>query len=242
MTTANSVLTDLNAPRDPKTGVETTVTRPWDRGTPRAQRSSTVSHPGPTTSLPIYWVGRLWQKVFGWECEGEPPQVPKAIGIAYPHTTNWDLPHMLAAAYTYRYRISWLGKHSLFKFPFGWFMRLLGGVAVERSKSHGLVKSVADLFEKHDRLFIVVPAEGTRGKRDFWKSGFYHMACEAKVPIVCGYLDYKRKKAGLGYTFMPTGDVKADMDKIREFYEGINGKFPEEHSQIRLKEEQRNQK
>lgn len=200
-------------------------------------RSSAVAHPGPTTSWLLYWVARLWMFVFRWETEGEPPQVPKAVVIAAPHTTNWDLPHMLAAAYIFRFKVSWIGKDTLFKPPFGWLMRALGGIPVDRSAPRGQVKEVAAVFEPYERLMIAIPPAGTRKKRPHWKSGFYWIAHTAGVPIVCGYLDYGRRRACLGYNFLPTGDVLADMEKVRSFYADVRGKFPEAQTPVLLKEE-----
>ena len=200
-------------------------------------RTSEIAHPGPTTPWWLYWLARLWMWVFGWDTLGEPPQVTRAVVIAAPHTTNWDLPHMLAASLIFRFRVSWFGKHTLFKPPFGWFMRALGGVPVDRRAPGGLVKQVADQLRAADKLVIAVPPEGTRKYADGWKSGFYWIAHEAQVPVVCGYLDYKTRRACLGYTFVPTGDVKADMDKVRAFYAGIEGKYVDAMNPIRLKEE-----
>ena len=198
---------------------------------------SRVSHPGPSTPLVLYWAARLWFRVFGWDTEGDAPQVAKGVLIAAPHTTNWDLPHMLAASLVYRYRISWLGKHTLFRPPWGWFMRFLGGVPIDRSSPQGMVQSAADQLKSASQLVLAIPPSGSRSRRDHWKSGFYWIAYEAQVPVVCGYLDYRRKRAGLGYSFVPTGDVKADMEKVRAFYADIRGKFPENETPILLKEE-----
>ncbi len=200
-------------------------------------QSSELAHPGPSTGWLLYWVARLWMWAFGWETVGDPPQHEKAVIIAAPHTTNWDLPHMLAAALVFRMRISWMGKHTLFKPPFGWFMKLLGGLPVDRRAPGGLVKSVASTFTETDKLFLAVPPSGTRSRREMWKSGFYWIAHTAQVHVVCGYLDYKRKRACLGFSFMPSGDVKADMDKVRAFYDGIEGKYIEDQNPILLKEE-----
>ncbi len=200
-------------------------------------RSSAVTHPGPTTSWLLYWVGRLWMWVFGWDVQGDPAHVPKAVLIAAPHTSNWDLPHMLAAALVFRLRVSWLGKHSLFRPPFGWILRLLGGIPVDRSGPHGLVGHAAQALTDADQLVIAVPPSGTRSRSEHWKSGFYWIAHTAKVPIICGYLDYGRRVACLGEHFLPSGNVRADMDRVREIYEGITGKFPELMTPIRLKEE-----
>ncbi len=200
-------------------------------------RSSAIAHPGPTTAWWLYWLARVWMWVFRWDVEGDAPQHPKGVVIAAPHTTNWDLPHMLAASFIFRFRVSWLGKDSLFKPPFGWLMRWMGGVPVDRSGAKGLVGAAAEMLEGANQLMIAVPPSGTRGKRDGWKSGFYWIAHTAQVPVICGYLDYSRRRACLGYSFVPTGDVDADMEKVRAFYASVRGKFPELESTIRLKAE-----
>jgi 1-acyl-sn-glycerol-3-phosphate acyltransferase len=204
--------------------------------------SSTVGaagdHPGPKTPWILYWVGRAWMWVFGWQIEGQAPQVPKGIVIAAPHTSNWDLPHMLAASFVFRLRLSWLGKHTLFRGPFGRLFRALGGLPIDRRSPHGAVKGVADLFTGVDKLMIAVPPSGTRSKRDYWKSGFYWIAHTAEVPVIFGYLDYGRRRAGLGTLMMPTGDVRADMDVIRAFYADKRGKNPVSESRMMLKEEE----
>ena len=198
---------------------------------------STVGHPGATTPVWLYWLARLWFRIFGWDTEGVAPPVARGVLIAAPHTTNWDLPFMLAASLVFRYRIRWLGKKSLFKPPFGWLMRALGGVPVDRSSPQGLVKQVAAMLTEADQLVIAVPPSGTRSKRDGWKSGFYWIAHEARLPVICGYLDYGKKRAGLGFHFVPTGDVTSDMDRVRAFYADIRGKYPENESAMVLKEE-----
>lgn len=199
--------------------------------------SSEVRHPNRSTPLVLYWAAVLWFRLFGWDTEGEAPPVARGILIAAPHTTNWDLPHMLAASLVFRYRICWLGKDSLFRFPFGWFMRALGGIPVDRGSPQGMVRAVARMLRDEPQLVIAIPPSGTRSKRDGWKSGFYWIANEAQVPVVCGYLDYGKRRAGLGFHFVPSGDVKADMDRVRAFYAPIRGKYPENESTIRLKEE-----
>ena len=202
-------------------------------------RSSAIAHPGPTSNIVQYWIGRLWFTVFGWKTVGEPPQHTHGVIIAAPHTSNWDLPHMLAAAWIFRMRISWMGKQSLFRFPFGIFLRSLGGMEVDRRAAHGVVREVARSFERYDTLFLAVPPSGTRGYKNKWKSGFYWISKQAEVPVIAGYLNYKRKEACLGFSFVPTGDVLADMDKIRGFYEVIEGKYPKDQNTIVLKEELR---
>ncbi|RVU47569.1 lysophospholipid acyltransferase family protein [Rubrivivax rivuli] len=162
----------------------------------------------------------------GWRIEGElPPGATKAVLIAAPHTSNWDLPYTLMVAFSLRLNIYWMGKASIFRFPFGPVMRWLGGIAVDRSKTNNLVQaSAAALVQADGPVQLVVPPEGTRGKTRHWKTGFYFIALEARVPIVLAYMDYAEKRSGLGPVFTPTGDVEADMGEIKRFYAPIRGK------------------
>lgn len=184
-----------------------------------------------------YWLGRLWLRLFGWKLQGEATGHSKFVLIAAPHTSNWDFPFMLASAYVMRIRLSWLGKHTLFIPPWGWFMRKLGGIPVDRRAPQSLVTQIAEKFKASDYLILAVSPEGTRGKAASWKSGFYRMASQSGVPIGLGYLDYKRKLSGIGMFVIPTGNVDEDMDKIRAFYKNIRGKYPELESEPRLQEE-----
>ncbi len=184
-----------------------------------------------------YWISRLYLWFFGWKVEGALPPSPKVIVIAAPHTSNWDMPHMLAVGWNLRMSVSWLGKREMFPAPVRAFFMRLGGIPIDRSSTSGVVGQVVENFEKADGLYLVVPPSGTRGKREYWKSGFYHIAVGAKVPLLCSFLDYSRKVGGVGLCFVPTGNMTEDMDRIREFYDGIDGKYPELQSRIRLKEE-----
>ncbi len=196
-----------------------------------------VTHSGPKTPRILYWPGRLWMWLTGWSTEGDVPLLSKAVVIAAPHTSNWDLPHMLAASFVFQLKVSWLGKHTLFVPPFAWLLERLGGVPVDRRAPRGLVGEVAAKLKAADQLLIAVSPEGTRSHRDHWKSGFYRIAEEAQVPIVCGYLDYARKRAGIGLVFVPSGNVREDMDRVRAFYGDMRGRHPALESTIRLKEE-----
>ncbi len=182
-------------------------------------------------------LGRLYLRLFGWRVEGALPPVDKAVVIAAPHTSNWDLPHMLAVSYVLGVRPSWLGKREIFRFPFGWLMRWLGGLPVERGVRANLVEQVAQRFAAADRLFLVVPPSGTRSRATHWKSGFLHIAHTANVPIVCSFLDYRRKVGGIGPTIAASGVATADMALLREFYGGVTGKYPELATPVRLVEE-----
>ena len=184
------------------------------------------------------FIGRLILKLIGWEILGERPPHDKFVLIAAPHTSNWDLPIMLSIALVFDIKLHWIGKHTLFRFPYGWFMRFLGGIPIDRRAPQGMVGQVADAFRNSEKLVIVVPPEGTRGRAEYWKSGFYWMAKEAGVPIVTGVLDYKEKRGGFGPGIYPSDDIKADMDKFRAFYKGRTAKFPECFGPVRLKEEE----
>ncbi|MBO6556319.1 MAG: 1-acyl-sn-glycerol-3-phosphate acyltransferase [Pseudomonadales bacterium] len=158
------------------------------------------------------------------------------IIIAAPHTSNWDFIFLLAAAYSFGISVNWLGKDGLFKTPLGRLLKYLGGVPVDRSKPNNLVQTLSAEIEHGIGINLVVPPSGTRGYTDYWKSGFYRIAQAAQIPMVCGYLDYEKKEAGLGPAFLPT-ELGADMDRLREFYKDIVGKYPDQKSRIRLKEE-----
>ena len=181
-------------------------------------------------------LGGLVLSVFGWQKAGQVPRAKNIVIIAAPHTTNWDFIFLLAAAYSFGISVNWLGKDSLFRSPLGPILRYLGGVPVDRSKRNNLVQSLSAQIEHGSGIALVIPPSGTRQKTEHWKSGFYRIAEAAQIPLVCGYLDYQKKKAGLGPAFLPS-DLSRDMDRIREFYEPIVGKYPENKSRIRLREE-----
>ena len=171
-------------------------------------------------------VSLAFLRLTGWKVEGSlPPDCPKCVLIAAPHTSNWDLPYTLMVGFVLRLNLYWMGKHSIFKPPFGRLMQWLGGIPVHREKSNNLVAaSVEALRAAEGPLQLTVPPEGTRSKTRYWKTGFYHIAQGAQVPIVLAYMDYARKVAGLGPVFHPTGDVERDMAAIKAFYAPFKGK------------------
>jgi 1-acyl-sn-glycerol-3-phosphate acyltransferase len=156
---------------------------------------------------------------------------------AAPHTTNWDFPLMLALTKLSGVDVKWLGKASLFRGPMGPLMRRLGGIPVDRSAPGGMVAALAGEFAAHERMALIVPTEGTRSHTQHWKSGFYHIARQADVPVVCGFVDGVTRTGGLGPVIHLTGDVAADMDRFREFYAGKTGVRAERTGPVRLKEE-----
>lgn len=169
-------------------------------------------------------------KLTGWRVEGSlPPEAAKSVFIAAPHTSNWDLPYTLMVCFVLRLNVVWMGKSSIFKFPFGSVMRWLGGIAVNREQSTNLVAASAQaLVAAEGSVQLIVPPEGTRGKTRHWKTGFYYIALQAKVPIVMAYMDYSQKRSGLGPLFHPSGDIDKDMIAIKAFYAPIKGKNEEQ--------------
>ena len=165
-------------------------------------------------------------KMAGWTVEGSLPiQASRSVLIAAPHTSNWDLPYTLMVAFALRLNPYWMGKHSIFRAPFGGLMRWLGGIPVNRAQSSTLVAASAQAIAGADGpLQLIVPPEGTRSKTRYWKTGFYYIAQTARVPIVMAYMDYATKRSGLGPLFQPTGDIEADMAAIKAFYAPFKGK------------------
>ncbi|MBX7152703.1 lysophospholipid acyltransferase family protein [bacterium] len=176
-------------------------------------------------------VAKLFQwyfKMKGWKIEGEiPSDVKKCVIIGAPHTSNWDFVYGIGALECFKMKVQFLAKKELFKFPLKNMFLKLGGIPVDRTKNQSLVDAMIDVFNRHPELKIIIPTEGTRKRVEKWKSGFYHLALGAKIPVALGFLDYKRKKAGFGPTVMLTGEIERDMDAIRAFYQNITGKIPE---------------
>ncbi|MCA9657489.1 MAG: lysophospholipid acyltransferase family protein [Myxococcales bacterium] len=183
-------------------------------------------------------LARTWLKLNGWKTFGTIDH-DKFVMIAAPHTSNWDLIYMLAVGWEMNVKIRWLGKHTIFRPPFGWIFRRLGGIPVDRRAHHNLVEQAAQHLREADAMVLAVPPAGTRSARPYWKSGFYWIAHTAGVPIALGFLDYGKREGGVGGFFTPTGDVHKDMDVLREFYADKRGKIPKNESRIRLREEDR---
>ena len=185
-----------------------------------------------------HWLGKTIIKLTGWRVAGGVPRSNRSmIIIAAPHTTNWDLFYLLGAAYSFKLSIQWLMKDSVFFPIIGQIFSYLGGIPVDRSQRNNMVSNLAQKITESDGIALVIPPSGTRRYTDYWKSGFYRIALEANIPVVCGYLDYEKKEAGLGEAFNLTGNITEDMDRIRAFYQDIVGKHPDQKSRIRLKEE-----
>ena len=157
-------------------------------------------------------------RLIGWTSTGSKVSVPKYVLIGAPHTSNWDFPLMLLVVLELRLQLFWMGKHTLFPFPFSGIMKWLGGIPINRTKSHNVVYDIVGQFKSNENFVVLVPPEGTRLKVSEWKTGFYHIANNAGVPILMGYVNAEKKEAGFANFFYPTGNLKSDMKEIRSFY------------------------
>lgn len=174
----------------------------------------------------LSWLSIFVLKMRGWRIEGRFPDISKYVLIAAPHTSNWDFPITLTMTFALKGKIYWMGKASLFRRPFYWLFRWLGGIPVDRSKSNNMVDQMIRQFAVNDQLVLTIPPAGTRRHVMKWKTGFYYIAAGAGVPVVLGFMNYRTKVGGIGGIFYPTGDIDRDMRQIRAYYSGIHGKHP----------------
>jgi len=170
------------------------------------------------------WGSRLVFLVGRWKVAGDFPPHPKAVVLAAPHTSNWDGIWMVAAAGIYRVRLNWMGKASLGRGPLGWLAHLAGLVPIDRSGGKDLVQSTAQAFEQADQLLMAIAPEGTRRAVGEWKSGFYHIARLAGVPIVFAVMDYGTRTVRISGEIWPSGDYEADLAVIRTHYANARGR------------------
>ena len=178
-------------------------------------------------------LAQLVLKIAGWKVVGGyPANTPKSVMIAAPHTSNWDLLYARAAFFIMGVPVRYTIKKEVMVGPLGWFLKKLGAIAIDRKrkvsgKQMTYVENMVQMLKERDELVIMITPEGTRSYAKRWKSGFYHIALEAGVPIILGYLDYKKKHAGIGPVFHPTGDYEKDLEEIQSFYRGVTAKYPE---------------
>jgi len=178
--------------------------------------------------IPLHWLSSGILKILGWRREGRLPDFRKFILIGAPHTSNWDFPLVLAYAFAYRMKVFWMGKDAMFRHePLGRFFRWLGGIPIDRTRSQNAVQRSIEIFNSIEKIVMVISPEGTRKKVGKWRTGFYHIARGAGIPIVLGFLDYRRKAGGFGPALFPSGNMAADLEKIRAFYAAVTGKRPD---------------
>ena len=194
----------------------------------------------PLANRLLYRLARFLFRISGWGVEGDLPDIPKYVIIA-THTSNWDFIvgltgwSILSCGFSTT-RLSWLGKAEIFRGPLGAFLKWIGGVPIERSSRHNAVEQSIQAFRSREKLAMAIAPEGTRKKATHWKTGFYYIAQGAQVPIVFAFFDYKRKVVGIGPAMIPSGDIQADMEIIRDFYSNVHAKHPDRVGDIVLRQ------
>ena len=175
--------------------------------------------------------------LMGWQIDNHwDLNIDQCVMIAAPHTSNWDALYARLALKALGVHVRITIKDSYMKLPFGPFVRAMGGIGIDRRPKHegeprpSMVQLMSDLFKEHPKLVMLVTPEGTRAKQEQWKTGFYHVAVSADVPIALAYMDYAKKKTGVGKIIYPTGDYEKDMAEIMAFYAQISAKFPQDFS------------
>ena len=183
------------------------------------------------------WLAYRYLRLRGWAFLGMLPDVSKMIVIGAPHTTNWDFVAYLAALYHFRFRASYIGKHTLFRWPFGYLFRYLGGIPVGGSKPGSIVGQVTDAFDTADEMALVISPEGTRKSVPYWKSGFLKIAEMADVPVLLAAVDFAKRELTIGPLIEYAGDASAFMEEVRSFYDDKVGLHPDGKGPVRVRQE-----
>jgi 1-acyl-sn-glycerol-3-phosphate acyltransferase len=176
-------------------------------------------------------------RAIGWRVVLAQPVPMKCVVVFYPHTSNWDFPIGLLAKWVSGIHFRYVGKDALFRWPFGEIFRRWGGIPVNRRLSTGFIGQMRDEFARHDDFRLAIAPEGTRGRTECWKSGFYHLARAAGVPVALGFIDYPRKRIGVGAYLDLSGDAASDMRRIAAFYADKRGRRPENQGPVALRDE-----
>lgn len=180
-------------------------------------------------------IARVLLRLIGWRLVYAPPPGPRAVVVVYPHTSNWDFPIGVIGRAALDLPLRYVAKHTLFRWPFGMLFRGLGGIAVDRRVSTGLVEQLRAQFDAHDTFYLAITPEGTRSRTEYWKSGFYQLARAAGVPVGLGFIDYGGKRIGIGAWLELSGNADADMARIAAFYADKRGFHPEKAGPARFK-------
>ena len=180
-------------------------------------------------------LGHFILKLFHWKIIGALPKDKKYIVIVAPHTSNWDFPIGLFARFSVGIKIHFLAKKQLFFFPLGILLKILGGTAVDRSKTNKTVDQVVAMFQSRDEFRLAITPEGTRGPVTRWKEGFYHIARQAGLPIVMIGFDYSLKHVVIQQPFMPSGDIEKDLPQMLDFFRTIKGRYPKDIPEYQVK-------
>ncbi len=172
---------------------------------------------------------------FGWQTVGSVPELSHCVLIVAPHTSNWDFILGMLFKIKLKIKLNYFGKDSLFRWYNGWFFKLFGGQPVVRTQASNAVADKVKRFKESARFWLALAPEGTRSLTDCWRSGFYHIAVSAKVPLVLVFIDGKNKRIGFGPTLILSGNCENDMRLIAEYYENIEGVKGHLASPIRFK-------
>jgi len=168
--------------------------------------------------------------LFGWRAVGKVPKdIRKYVIIAAPHTSNWDFPMFLLVVLALRLNINVFIKHTLFIGPIGWFLSYCGGVPIDRRAAGARVRQTVQEYENNDDMVLLITPEGTRSAQTNWKTGFYHIASEANVPIAVAFVDTEERRAGIDHFITPSGDIDKQMAEIKAFYNTKRGVRPENY-------------
>jgi 1-acyl-sn-glycerol-3-phosphate acyltransferase len=185
---------------------------------------------------PFSRASRALLRLAGWTVDIVQPDRPKGVVIVYPHTSNWDFIVGYLARSAAGFPQQWIGKDSLFRGPFGPLFRRMGGIPVRRGARAGAIAELATEYARRERLWIALAPEGTRARTDHWKSGFYHLALAARVPVALAFIDYGRRLVELRTIIELTGEPEADLTRLRAFYANVRGLRPERAGEIRFRE------
>lgn len=174
-------------------------------------------------------ISKILLRLSGWKIQGDiPADIKKCVIISAPHTSMWDFYYGRLAFYSKGiYKVHFMIKKEMFKFPLGGLLRWLGAIPVDRKKNNNTVVWITKKFHESDSFLLLITPEGTRKYVENWKRGFYQIAQNANVPVLLGWIDYKKKEAGMGPLFYPTGNYDTDIHEIQKFYIGLNAKYPE---------------
>ncbi|AVR46279.1 acyltransferase [Christiangramia fulva] len=177
----------------------------------------------------MHWLSKLiFFKILGWDLENHfDPSIKKCVIIVAPHTSNFDFFIGLLVRKIMNIHIDFIGKKELFRPPYGWYFRMIGGSPVDRNQNQKKVDAIVQLFEEHEIFRLALSPEGTRKKVERWKTGFYFIAVKAKVPIIMASFDFRKKLVKISDPFWPTGNFDTDFARIKSYYEGVEGKIPE---------------
>ena len=167
--------------------------------------------------------GRWYLDRSGWTVVNPYPSFARSVMIVAPHSTNWDFIVGISTSWVIDLKPTFVAKHTLFRWPLGPVMRWLGGIPINRSKSIGFVEKTAAMVDEIGRIALVITPEGTRKNVDRWRTGFYHIARAADLPIIPAYIDWGERRVGFGDPFWPTGNLEADIELLRDFYSGFRG-------------------